>query len=50
MSYPLTMLSKCPFDHYAYYDQWGNRYLLFSIAELLRAARVVETALLLSLR
>ncbi len=44
------MLSKCQFDPYAYYDPWGNRYLLFSMGELLRAARRVELTYLLSHR
>jgi len=36
------MLSKCPFDPYAYYDPWGNRHLVFSHAALVRLARHLD--------
>lgn len=35
------MLIKCPFDTYAYYDAWGDRYLLFDEWEYWRAQRWV---------
>lgn len=33
------MLAKCPLDPYAYYDQWGNRYLVLSHRDYVWAAR-----------
>ena len=32
------MLFKCPYDSYAYYDDFGTRYLVFSDRDLVWAA------------
>ena len=37
-------MTKCPYDPYAYYDRWGNRYLVFSVMDYLWVARHIEHA------
>lgn len=38
------MLAKCPFDTYAWYDEWGNRYLVFDHNDLGTIWRIVRRA------
>lgn len=34
-------VTKCPYDPYAYYDAWGNRYLVFCQWDLWRIERQI---------
>ncbi len=43
------MLTKCPFDSYAWYDEWGNRYLVFSHNDLRHIWRMVRRAYVISI-
>lgn len=36
------MLTKCQYDTYAYYDLWGNRYLIFTHKEYCKCLRHIE--------
>lgn len=40
-------MTKCPHDPHAYYDDWGNRHLVFSTCEYRMVARWVELTRLL---
>lgn len=43
-------MTKCPHDPYAFYDDWGNRHLVFSHREYEVLARVIELTYLLDTR
>jgi hypothetical protein len=43
-------MTKCPLDPYAYYDDWGNRYLAFSHHECVKLARWMEWVYLMIAR
>lgn len=43
------MLIKCPLETYAWYDEWGNRYLVFSRNDLGAIWRIVRCAALTAL-
>lgn len=36
------MLTKCPFDTYAYYDLWGDRHLVFDQSRYDQLTRWLE--------
>ncbi len=40
-------MTKCPHDPYAYYDDWGNRYLVLSTRDYEMATRWAELSYLL---
>lgn len=35
-------MTKCPYDPHAYYDSWGNRYLVFSDWEYWHVSRHID--------